>query len=63
MGHIQYFLQYKDKPLIYRDGANPGNLYSKQHTVYIGLQKRKQTKKRGHNFFGKKDFTKLLETH
>ncbi|XP_075971274.1 angiotensin-converting enzyme-like isoform X2 [Anticarsia gemmatalis] len=24
MGHIQYFLQYKDQPVIYRDGANPG---------------------------------------
>ncbi|XP_070546857.1 angiotensin-converting enzyme-like [Ptychodera flava] len=24
MGHIQYFLQYKDKPVVYRDGANPG---------------------------------------
>jgi hypothetical protein len=24
MGHIQYFLQYKDKPVPFRDGANPG---------------------------------------
>ncbi|XP_064594923.1 angiotensin-converting enzyme-like [Liolophura sinensis] len=24
MGHIQYFMQYSDQPLIYRDGANPG---------------------------------------
>jgi len=24
MGHIQYFLQYKDQPLIFREGANPG---------------------------------------
>ncbi|XP_063823933.1 angiotensin-converting enzyme-like isoform X1 [Ostrinia nubilalis] len=24
MGHIQYFLQYKDQPVIYREGANPG---------------------------------------
>lgn len=24
MGHIQYFLQYKDLPFIYRDGANEG---------------------------------------
>eukprot|EP00092_Neocalanus_flemingeri_P032409 GFUD01035244.1.p1 GENE.GFUD01035244.1~~GFUD01035244.1.p1 ORF type:complete len:665 (+),score=203.13 GFUD01035244.1:85-2079(+) len=24
MGHIQYFLQYKEKPLEFRDGANPG---------------------------------------
>ncbi|CAK1546002.1 unnamed protein product [Leptosia nina] len=24
MGHIQYYLQYKDQPIIYRAGANPG---------------------------------------
>jgi len=24
MGHIQYYLQYKDKPLEFRQGANPG---------------------------------------
>ncbi|CAB3255880.1 unnamed protein product [Arctia plantaginis] len=24
MGHIQYYLQYKDQPVIYRSGANPG---------------------------------------
>ncbi|XP_045467090.1 angiotensin-converting enzyme-like [Harmonia axyridis] len=24
MGHIQYFLLYKDQPVIYREGANPG---------------------------------------
>ncbi|XP_066993872.2 angiotensin-converting enzyme isoform X3 [Anabrus simplex] len=24
MGHVQYFLQYKDQPLVYREGANPG---------------------------------------
>ena len=24
MGHIQYFLQYKEKPLEFRGGANPG---------------------------------------
>ena len=24
MGHIQYYLQYKDQPHIYRGGANPG---------------------------------------
>ena len=25
MGHIQYFIQYSQLPLQYRDGANPGN--------------------------------------
>lgn len=24
MGHIQYYLQYKDKPVGFRRGANPG---------------------------------------
>ena len=24
MGHIQYFIQYKDKQLEFKDGANPG---------------------------------------
>ena len=24
MGHIQYFLQYKQQPVEFRDGANPG---------------------------------------
>jgi len=25
MGHVQYFIQYKDQPLVYKEGANPGN--------------------------------------
>jgi len=24
MGHVQYFLQYKHQPLVFRRGANPG---------------------------------------
>lgn len=24
MGHIQYFMQYKDLPVAFREGANPG---------------------------------------
>lgn len=24
MGHIQYFMQYKDLPMAFREGANPG---------------------------------------
>lgn len=24
MGHVQYFLQYKEQPVPFRDGANPG---------------------------------------
>lgn len=25
--HIQYFLQYRNQPKVYRDGANPGIYY------------------------------------
>jgi hypothetical protein len=25
MGHLQYFIQYKDQPAAYKEGANPGN--------------------------------------
>ena len=25
MGHVQYYLLYKDQPSVYRRGANPGN--------------------------------------
>ena len=31
MGHIQYYLQYKDLPVLYRRGANPGKCLS--HTT------------------------------
>jgi hypothetical protein len=24
MGHIEYYLQYKDQPITFREGANPG---------------------------------------
>lgn len=24
MGHIEYYLQYKDQPFVYKEGANPG---------------------------------------
>jgi len=26
MGHVQYFIQYKEQPNVYREGANPGEL-------------------------------------
>ena len=28
MGHIEYFLQYKNQPVQFRDGANPGKSQS-----------------------------------
>lgn len=29
MGHIQYYLQYKDQPYMLRSGANPGQRLTK----------------------------------
>lgn len=48
MGHIQYFLQYKNQPVMYKEGANPGfheaigdtitlSAYSQEHLKEIGL--------------------------
>lgn len=48
MGHIQYYLQYKNLPPVYRDGANPGfheavgdvlalSASTKKHLVKLGL--------------------------
>ena len=27
MGHIQYDMNYKDQPVLFQDGANPGDLF------------------------------------
>lgn len=27
MAHLQYFLNYRHNPKVFRDGANPGNFY------------------------------------
>lgn len=32
MGHIQYFIQYVEQPLQFRDGANPGKSFAKPVT-------------------------------
>ena len=37
MGHIQYYLQYADKPLQFRNGANNGKL--KVRLGYIRLDR------------------------
>ncbi|XP_055326230.1 angiotensin-converting enzyme-like, partial [Sitodiplosis mosellana] len=48
MGHIQYFIQYKDQPTVFRAGANPGfheavgdtialSVANPRHLVKIGL--------------------------
>lgn len=36
MGHIEYFLQYKEQPLVYRDGANPGE-HKTRHQLLAAL--------------------------
>ncbi|XP_063216925.1 angiotensin-converting enzyme-like isoform X2 [Bacillus rossius redtenbacheri] len=48
MGHIQYYIQYKDQPITFRQGANPGfheavgdtialSVATTQHLVRVGL--------------------------
>lgn len=37
MGHIQYYLQYKDQPVIYREGANPGMKIDIRNTTDIDV--------------------------
>lgn len=36
MGHIEYYLQYKNQPLVFRDGANPGTNrgYTGQYSLF-----------------------------
>lgn len=34
MAHIQYYLQYADQPLLFRDGANPGNIAWSEDQFY-----------------------------
>lgn len=37
MGHIQYYLQYKNQPAIFKEGANPGKycLYNYTLTLFL----------------------------
>ncbi|XP_048869765.1 angiotensin-converting enzyme [Brienomyrus brachyistius] len=56
MGHVQYFLQYKDQPISFRDGANPGfheaigdvmalSVSTPKHLKTIGLLDKAETNK------------------
>ncbi len=38
MGHIQYFLQYKNQPVVFRDGANPGFHEAIGDTMALSVQ-------------------------
>lgn len=37
LAHIQYFMNYKYNPKVFRDGANPGNfiLFSFLHSLFL----------------------------
>ncbi|RWS23318.1 angiotensin-converting enzyme-like protein [Leptotrombidium deliense] len=40
MGHTEYFMAYKDKPYVFREGANPGFIFSTINTLYINKHKK-----------------------
>lgn len=43
MAHIHYFMQYKNQPKVFRDGANPGSYYIyllNRYKVSDNLQKK-----------------------
>jgi peptidyl-dipeptidase A len=35
IGHIQYFIMYKDQPITFRDGANPGTVNYTSNRAFI----------------------------
>lgn len=35
MGHIQYYIQYKNQPYALRSGANPGTLRLQDFTAFV----------------------------
>jgi len=47
MGHIQYDLQYKDQPYVYRQGANPGFHEAIGDTLALSVQTPKHLKEIG----------------
>ncbi|GBP18260.1 Angiotensin-converting enzyme [Eumeta japonica] len=47
MGHIQYYLQYKDQPQIYRSGANPGFHEAVGDVIALSVSTPKHLKKMG----------------
>lgn len=38
MGHIQYYLQYKDQPNVYREGANSGDKFCFDLVTHIFMR-------------------------
>ncbi|CAG9818311.1 unnamed protein product [Phaedon cochleariae] len=47
MGHIEYFLQYKDQPIKFRDGANDGFHEAVGDLISLSVQSTKHLKKIG----------------
>jgi peptidyl-dipeptidase A len=33
MAHLQYFLEYRQQPKVFRDGANPGMVWSRADVI------------------------------
>ncbi|XP_053603621.1 angiotensin-converting enzyme-like isoform X1 [Plodia interpunctella] len=47
MGHVQYFLQYKDQPIVFRDGANPGFHEAVGDTIALSVSSPKHLRRVG----------------
>lgn len=47
MGHVEYFLQYKEQPLKFREGANDGFHEAIGDLVALSVQSTKHLKKIG----------------
>ncbi|XP_061377584.1 angiotensin-converting enzyme-like isoform X1 [Danaus plexippus] len=47
MGHIQYFLQYKQQPVVFRDGANPGFHEAVGDTIALSVSSPKHLRRVG----------------
>ncbi|KAK9881012.1 hypothetical protein WA026_014355 [Henosepilachna vigintioctopunctata] len=45
MGHIEYFMQYKDQPVAFRDGANPGFHEAIGDLILLSVQSPKHLEK------------------
>ncbi|XP_059147204.1 angiotensin-converting enzyme-like [Physella acuta] len=44
MGYIQYFLQYKNQPFVFRGGANPGFLEAVGNTISLSVETQEHLK-------------------
>ncbi|ESO94196.1 hypothetical protein LOTGIDRAFT_215685 [Lottia gigantea] len=56
MGHVEYFLQYKDQPSVFRDGANPGFHEAIGDTIALSVSTPKHLRKIGLLPAGENDY-------